>query len=133
MSTLKLVLLDYSGAAEIDGVCSFVGEDSSGSFGILPGHARFMTVLVAGLGRFRIGTAWTYFAMPGAALYCRDDVLTLGTRRYFVDADYARITKALERQLLAEEQSLREVRESLRLMEEQMLKRLWELARAERR
>ena len=33
---------------------SFVGEDDSGSFGILPGHARVMTLLGFGLARFRV-------------------------------------------------------------------------------
>jgi hypothetical protein len=37
----------------IDGVLSFVGSDASGSFGIQPGRARFMTVLDYGLSRFR--------------------------------------------------------------------------------
>ena len=37
----------------------FVGEDTSGSFGILADHSRMMTTLVVGLARFRIGdTNW---------------------------------------------------------------------------
>jgi F-type H+-transporting ATPase subunit epsilon len=133
MSTLALVLLDDSGSTTIEGVSSFVGEDASGSFGILPGHARFITVLVAGLARFRRGSEWSYLAMPGAALYFLDDVLTLGTRRYVLDTDYARITATLAQRLLAEERSLRELRQSLRLMEQQMRKKLWDLARLEQR
>lgn len=130
MSGFRLVLLDYAGTTVIDGVSSFVGEDASGSFGILAGRARFMTVLVIGLARFRLeGDDWRYLAMPGATLYFHGDVLTLTTRRYLVDADYTRISRLLKQQLLAEEQTLRERRESLRLMEEQMLKRLWDLAR----
>lgn len=39
----------------VDDVTSFVGEDGSGSFGILAGHARAMTLLSFGLARFRIG------------------------------------------------------------------------------
>jgi F-type H+-transporting ATPase subunit epsilon len=131
MSTFALVLLDNSGSAKIEDVSSFVGEDASGSFGILAGHARFITVLVAGLARFRKGSEWTYLAMPGATLYFLDDVLTLGTRRYFMDTDYAQISATLERRLLAEERELHEVRESLRHMEEEMLKRLWDLGRLE--
>jgi F-type H+-transporting ATPase subunit epsilon len=130
VSAFKLVLLDYAGSSVVEGVSSFVGEDASGSFGILAGHARFMTVLVLGLARFRVGDEpWRYLAMPGATLYFLDDVLTLTTRRYLVDTDYSRISEALQQQLLAEERNLRQLRESLRLMEEQMLKRLWDLSR----
>ncbi len=133
MKAFRVVLLDYTGSATIEGVTSFVGEDASGSFGILAGHARFITVLVVGLARLRVGSDdWRYLAMPGGTLYFDREVLTVTTRRYLVDADYNRISEVLERQLLAEEQTLRELRESLRHMEEQMLKRLWDLSRAAR-
>ena len=128
MNTFTLLLQDASRAERIDGVNSFVGEDASGSFGILPDHSRMMTTLVTGLARFRIGDAhWQYLAMPGAVLYFFNNVLTLSTRRYLRDDDYTRISEALQEQLLAEEKKLHATRESLRRMEESLLRRLWEL------
>ena len=128
MNPFTLLLQDASRSERIDGVSSFVGEDTSGSFGILSGHSRMMTTLVIGLARFRIGdTNWQYLAMPGAVLYFFNNVLTLSTRRYLRDDDYTRISAALQGQLLAEEELLRATRESLRRMEESLLKRLWEL------
>ncbi len=133
MNAFRVVLLDYAGSTTIEGVTSFVGEDDSGSFGILADHARFITVLVVGLARLRVGRDdWRYLAMPGGTLYFDRNVLTLTTRRYLVDSDYNRISEALERQLLAEEQALKTLRASLRRMEEQMLKRLWDLSRGAR-
>ena len=128
MNTFTLLLQDASRSERIDGVNSFVGEDASGSFGILPDHSRMMTTLVIGLARFRIGdTNWQYLAMPGAVLYFFNNVLTLSTRRYLRDDDYTRISAALQEQLLAEEEQLHATRESLRRMEESLLKRLWDL------
>jgi len=128
MNTFTLLLQDASRSERIDSVNSFVGEDASGSFGILPDHSRVMTTLVTGLARFRIGeTNWHYLAMPGAILYFLNNVLTLSTRRYLRDDDYTRISVALQEQLLAEEEQLHATRESLRRMEESLLKRLWEL------
>jgi len=128
MNTFTLLLQDASRSERIDGVNSFVGEDASGSFGILPDHSRMMTTLVVGQARFRIGdTNWQYLAMPGAVLYFFNNVLTLSTRRYLRDDDYTRISEALQEQLLAEEEKLHATRESLRRMEESLLKRLWEL------
>jgi len=128
MNTFTLLLQDASRSERIDSVNSFVGEDASGSFGILPDHSRVMTTLVTGLARFRIGeTNWHYLAMPGAILYFLNNVLTLSTRRYLRDDDYTRISAALQEQLLAEEEQLHATRESLRRMEESLLKRLWEL------
>lgn len=130
MKTFTLRLQDATRAEDITGVTSFVGEDASGSFGILASHARMMTSLVIGLARFRIGkAAWQYLALPGAVLYFHDNVLTLSTRRYLLDDDYMRISRVLEQQLLAEEEKLHAMKESLHHMEEEILKRLWRMGR----
>ena len=130
MKSFSLRLQDATHSEEIAGVTSFVGEDKSGSFGILAGHARMMTSLVIGLARFRIGEAsWKYLALPGAVLYFHDNTLTLGTRRYLLDDDYMRISRDLKKQLLAEEAKLQSMKESLHHMEEEVLKRLWEMGR----
>lgn len=131
MNPFTLLLQDATHAEEIGGVTSFVGEDGSGSFGILAGHGRFMTLLVMGLARFRTGEEgdWHYLALPGALLYFHDNRLTLTTRHYLIDTDYSRISAALGQQLLAEEAQLHRVKESLRQMDRELLKRLWEWGR----
>ena len=74
---------------------SFVGEDDSGSFGILPGHARMMTLLGFGLARFRVADQdWEYLAFPGALAYFVDDQLYFNTRRYLRGKDYERLSAA---------------------------------------
>jgi F-type H+-transporting ATPase subunit epsilon len=131
VSGFTLELHDATRSEEIPGVTSFVGEDDSGSFGILPDHTRFMTSLVIGLARFRVGDGpWQYLAMPGALLYFRDNRLALTTRHYLRDDDYLRISSALTEQLLAEEAQLRDMKQTLRHMEEDILRRLWEMSRA---
>lgn len=130
MKAFTLRLQDATRSEEIAGVTSFVGEDASGSFGILARHARMITTLVIGLARFRLGEdAWRYLALPGAVLYFHDNVLILSTRRYLLDDDYMRISQALQEQLLVEEEKLHTIKDSLHHMEEEVLKRLWEMGR----
>lgn len=130
MRTFTLRLQDATRAEHIAGVTSFVGEDASGSFGILAGHARMMTSLIIGLARFRVGEGnFTYLAAPGAVLYFNNNLLTLSTRHYLLDDDYMRISQALQQQLLAEEETLHTMKQSLHHMEEEVLKRLWEMGR----
>ena len=130
MNSFTLRLQDATRSEEIPNVISFVGEDASGSFGILPGHCRLMTSLDLGLARFRVeGEGWRYLALPGAILYFRDNLLTLSTRHYLLDDDYTRISNALRQQLLLEEQKLHTVKESLRRMEEAIFRRFWEMGR----
>jgi F-type H+-transporting ATPase subunit epsilon len=130
MNRFSLVLQDATHSERFDGVSGFVGEDASGSFGIEANHARLMAVLMFGLARFRIGDEpWQYLALPGAVLYFEHNILTLNTRRFLRDSDYLRISAALQQQLLAEEENLRSVKESLHRMEEEILRRMWEMSR----
>lgn len=130
MKAFTLRLQDATHAEEIEGVTSFVGEDPSGSFGVMADHTRLMTCLIIGLARFRIDEQdWQYLALPGAVLYFQDNVLTLSTRHYLLDQDYTRISQALEQQLLAEEEKLHSMKESLHHMEEEVLKHLWQMNR----
>jgi F-type H+-transporting ATPase subunit epsilon len=132
VKTFTLRLQDATRSEQISDVVSFVGEDASGSFGVLAGHIRFLTCLVVGLARFRRADGrWKYLALPGAVLYFHDDVLTLSTRHFLVDEDYSRISEALQQQLMAEEEKLQSMKESLRRMEENILKRLWQMGRKE--
>ena len=131
MNTFRLVLRDAAHSESFEDVSSFVGEDASGSFGILAHHTRLMTAPVFGLARFRIANdPWQYLAMPGALLYFLNNELTINTRRYLIDSDYQRISAAIQEQLLAEEEAVKSMKDSLHRMEEEVLRRMWELNRS---
>jgi len=125
MSSFNLNLFDIYHQQRMTGVSSFVGLDATGSFGILPHHAHFMTTLVFGLARFCLDSDnWQYLAVPGAVLYFNNNELTISTKHFLCDTDFDRISSLLEQQLSTEEDKLRATRESLGLMEQAMLKRL---------
>lgn len=130
MKEFTLVLRDTSQYKVIDGVTSFVGEDATGSFGILPGHGRMMTVLIFGLARFCMkNTSWQYLAMPGAVLYFVNNKLTLNSRSFLLSEDYDYLSKTLLQSLLSEEEKLSSIKNSLRHMEENILRRLRDISR----
>jgi F-type H+-transporting ATPase subunit epsilon len=132
MKSFVLHLQDATHYERIDQVASFVGQDDSGLFGILAGHARMMTVLAFGLARYRTtNDRWHFLAVPRGLLYCVDDNLYLSARRYIRDDDYAQISQALEDQLVTEETALRSIKDSLHRLEEEMFKRLWRMGRGE--
>lgn len=130
MKSFTIQLCDASREELIPEVTSFVGQDATGSFGILAGHARFMTVLLFGLARFRIGNdRWQYVALPGGLVYFADDRMRLTTRYYLRDDSYERISQQLEEQLEVEEARWASVKESLRRLEEALFQRMWEMRR----
>jgi F-type H+-transporting ATPase subunit epsilon len=112
----------------VENVLSFIGQDDSGSFGILAGHGRFMTLLSFGLARFRVvDQDWEFLAFPGALAYFVDGQLYLSTRRYMRGKDYTSMTDVLRRELHFEEEALREIKQSVRRLEEEMFRRLWKV------
>lgn len=127
MSGFVLDLRSATQFEEIPEVDSFVGEDDSGSFGLLAGHERFVTTLVFGLARFRRGPDWEYLAVPGGVLHFDANRLVLSTRHYLRDRDYRHISQALAVELTAEETRLQEMKETLERLEREMLQRLWHL------
>lgn len=127
MGGFRMVLMDSFSVRQMDGIRSFVGEDASGSFGLLAGHARFMTCLDYGFCRFKAADdVWQYLAIPSAVLHFGDDVLTLKTRRYILDADYERMTSILDTELWEDEQRLRTMKRSVEQLERAVMKRIWE-------
>ena len=128
MNTFSLHLQSATQYERVENVISFVGEDDSGSFGILPRHARMMTLLAFGMARFRVaGQGWEYLALPGAVAYFVSGHLYINTRHYLRGKDYETITAALREELLAEEEDLHTIKQSLRRLEEEMFKRLWKM------
>lgn len=130
MNVFNLQLRDYQHQQRFEDVLSFVGEDETGNFGVKANHDRLMTSLVFGLARFRrIESDWTYLALPGGLTYFYDNTLTIVTRRFFLDEDFERISRTLTEELLAEETKLSEIKQSLKHMEEDLLKQMWLLRR----
>lgn len=132
MNTFTVQLQGATQYERLDGIVSFVGEDASGSFGLMAGHGRFVTSLVFGLARLRYADGrWDYLALPEAVAYFDKDQLTLSTRRYLRGDDYTRISQALREELVQEEQDLIEFKHSLEQMERAMLLRLWRIGHSE--
>jgi F-type H+-transporting ATPase subunit epsilon len=53
---------------DAEGVLAFRGEDASGAFGLLPGHADFVTALVPCVLRWRRGETQHFCAVRGGVL-----------------------------------------------------------------
>ena len=128
MSTFRVQLLATARSETIDGVASFVGEDASGSFGLMAHHVRFMTVLSFGLARLRRTDGdWLYVGLPGGLLYFVDNELRISTRRYVLGNDAGLIAGMLASEMVEEEEGLAQTRRKLRLLEAEMIERMVQL------
>jgi F-type H+-transporting ATPase subunit epsilon len=89
-----------------------------------------VTVLVYGVARYCASDAdWRYIALPGGVLHFAGNELHIATRRYVQGPDFEAISRALSEQLMVEEKHLRSFRDNLNQLEQQMLRKLWQMER----
>jgi F-type H+-transporting ATPase subunit epsilon len=132
MSGFTLHLQSATQYARLEEVESFTARDASGAFGIMAHHERMMTALAYGMARLRMADgARRYVALPGGLAYFVDGELYVSTRRFVLGDDYGAVAAAVERTLLAEDQALRSLKESVARLEREMVRRLWHLGRGE--
>jgi len=113
---------------KLDDVESFIARDASGAFGLLARHERMMTALGFGMARLRTAAgAWRYVALPGGLAYFADGELYVCTRRFVLGDDYRTVSAAVGETLLAEEQALMSLKQSVNRLEHEMMRRLWRL------
>lgn len=130
MNGFTLHLQSAAKSEKIEHVVSFVGEDASGSFGILSGHARIMTALKFGLARIKFSNHQKeYIALSGGILYFVDNLLRIATRHYLRSDNYQAVIIELDKQRQTEKTTLSNLKETLHRLDENILKRLWELQR----
>lgn len=113
MSLLTLTVATPLSVAVTDGaVASLRAEDASGDFGILPGHADFLTVIEAGVLRWRGETGpWHYCALRGGVLSVsggRD--VRIACREAVRAEDLATLSDAVARQRAAMQDAARQAR-----------------------
>lgn len=106
--------------ADIDGVSHLRAEDDTGAFGILPGHADFLTVLSLSVATWRDkGGAEHHVALRGGMLEVRGgETIAIATRQATADDDLHRLETevlAAYRQAADEEQTARSDAERLYL------------------
>lgn len=98
---MKLVITTpVSVIAEVEGIASLRAEDDSGWFGVLPGHADFLTALAVSVVSWRDGGGKErYCAVRGGVLTVRGgQAVSIATREAVVGDDLGRLEdEVLER------------------------------------
>lgn len=125
MRTFALVLASPAHCERIEDVVCVTARDSSGSFGVLPGAFRRLTTLVFGLATIRKSDDTVeYLAAAGGVFYFLDNVLHISTTNYIRISDVQDIPGILDQRLRRQEENIREIKDSLHHLDEEMLKRL---------
>ncbi|ABN79176.1 F0F1 ATP synthase subunit epsilon [Cereibacter sphaeroides] len=118
MSLTLRVTTPLAAVLEEEGLASIRAEDASGGFGLLPGHVDLLTVIEAGVLRFRRPEGpWRFCAIRGGVLRATGGrLVTVACREAVPGEDLARLEAGLKRQAEAADQAARRARgEQVRL------------------
>ncbi len=130
MKTLPVTLLDNESSSDLTGIVALSAEDASGSFTLLPGHMALLTILAPGLVRLRYESgALEFVGQPGSLLRVEAGKTTVTTRRLFRGEDAEAVLELMRRQLADEESRLLSTRATLKHMEDEVLRRIFEMDR----
>jgi len=91
-------------------------------------HAeRFMTILTYGLAYYKKDSGETiYLAIPGGLLYFLDNQLHLSTTQFFSSPDYETIGQVLEHELNDEQERINDSQKSVRQLDQEILRKLFQ-------
>lgn len=125
MKAFVVHLQSPSSYERLNGVRSFICSDDSGSFGILAGHERLMTVLSPGIASLQMVSGEQLFiGLPESFLYVLNDEIFISTRKYVKETNYFNLARSLQAKLHEEEQLKIEMRQTIKKMEEALIKQL---------
>lgn len=125
IATPEALLLDR------DGVAALRAQDESGAFGILPGHAPFLTALAASVVSWRgLDGKEGHCAVRGGLLTVRDgQEIAIATRQAFLGDDIERLERRLREELAAADERERAERVSTAQMQAAAIRRIIGLLR----
>lgn len=128
MKTFNLILASPASTERIEDVESVTARDASGSFGVLAGAFRRVTVLSWGLLSLRKGDGTReYLAFAGGVFLFSGNLLRIATTSYFRTKNVEEIPSLLEHDLVRREEANRKTRSSLHSLDLELMKRLTSL------
>lgn len=126
MTTFQLILHSTRQQETFADCTQFVGEDTSGQFGLLAHHAPMATILESGLARFSLSDGqWRYLAMPGGVVHFHHNRLHISCHHYLYSQDFEAIASQFRQQIAEESREITEVRHSLHTLEQTLMQKLW--------
>ncbi len=95
--TFSAHIITPSYIKKVDNISFFRAEDSSGSFGILPRHIEFLTILEPSIAIAVIDGKEEYFAFNGGILSFKKEILTITTKEFVQSSRISELKQIIER------------------------------------
>ncbi len=128
-STFNAEIITPQMIKSIENISFFRAEDKSGSFGILPRHTEFLTILEPAIVIAVIDKKEHYYAFNGGILSFRDNHLKI-TAKEFVESDkISELLAMIKKSFKVQEEKEQLFRDNIENLQKAFIKKLIEMER----
>ncbi len=112
----------------INEVSSFVGEDNSGSFGIMAGRYPLVTILKCSTAKLKLNDdSVLYLGISGGVLSFKSNILTIVTSFAIQSENIEDLTEALDVAIAKDEERSQKIQGYIQKLDDEILKRIKQL------
>ena len=128
-STFDARIITPKAIKSVENISFFRAEDKSGSFGILPRHIEFLTILEPAIAIAAIEGKEHYYAFNGGVLSFKNNALTV-TAKEFVQSDkVSELLVMIERSFKEQEEKEHLFSDNIENLQKAFIKKLIEMER----
>jgi|AGBJ01.1.fsa_nt_gi F-type H+-transporting ATPase subunit epsilon len=113
----------------VENISFFRAEDKSGSFGILPRHTAFLTVLESAIAIAEIDDKEHYYAFNGGILSFKNNDLKIMTQEFIESDDLNRLLDSIKYAFKVQEEQERLFSDNIENLQNAFIKKLIEMER----
>ncbi|GIT97850.1 hypothetical protein [Sulfurovum sp. TSL1] len=128
-STFDATIITPQAIKTVENISFFRAEDKSGSFGILPRHTAFLTVLESAIAIAVIDNKEHYYAYNGGILSFKNNHLKIMTQEFVESDDLNRLLDSITYSFKVQEEKERLFSDNIENLQKAFIKKLIEMER----
>ena len=128
-STFDARIITPQAVETVKNISFFRAEDRSGSFGILPRHIEFLTILEPSIAIAVIEDRETYYAFNSGVLSFKNNVLTITAKEFVQSDNISKLLEMIKHTFKEQEEKERLFRDSIENLQKAFIKKLIEMER----
>ena len=128
-STFDARIITPQAVETVKKISFFRAEDKSGSFGILPRHIEFLTVLEPSIAIAVIEDKEHYYAFNGGVLSFKNNALTITAKEFVQSDNISKLLEMIKHTFKEQEEKERLFKDSIENLQKAFIKKLIEMER----
>ena len=128
-STFDARIITPQAVETVKNISFFRAEDRSGSFGILPRHIEFLTILEPSIAIAAIEDKEYYYAFNGGALSFKNNALTITAKEFVQSDSISKLLEMIKYTFKEQEEKERLFSDNIENLQKAFIKKLIEMER----